>query len=325
MCLIITGLRAQDIHFTQYLASPLSLNPAETGHFDGNWRFSNNYRNQWSSIGVPYKTISVGIDKPFRVKKGAIGLGLYFVNDKSSSAFLTENKVLLSFTYHLKFADKHNLGIGVQGGYVVKSFQSNDLTFPSQFNESSGVFDNALDNNLEQIDENIDYPDLNIGLVYSNNGQKIKPVVGFSVFHINSPKKSFLREDDKLAPRIVAHANLRYLLNKNIYIKPHALFMFHKGAKDVVAGIEGGYLMPEKYLLDIIYLGVQSRTGFSTFDAISPVLGVGLFNFEIAVSYDLNISQLRSVSNMKGAFEISLIYKNLYKVLETITLPCDRY
>jgi len=103
------------------------------------------------------------------------------------------------------------------------------------------------------------------------------------------------------------------------------IFMIHKGAKDIVGGLEAGYLFPEKSLVDIIYLGVQSRTAFSTFDAVSPVLGIGLFNFEIAVSYDVNISQLRSVSNMKGAFEISLIYKDFYKVLETITLPCDRY
>jgi type IX secretion system PorP/SprF family membrane protein len=325
MCLITFVLKAQDIHFTQYMASPLSLNPAETGHFDGNWRFANNYRNQWSSIGIPYKTISVGIDKPFRVKSGAVGLGVYFVNDKSGSAFLNENKLMLSCTYHIKIGGNHNLGIGIQGGYVVKNFQSNDLTFPSQFNETSGLFDNSLDNYIMQIDESINYPDLNLGLVYSNWSSSIKPVIGFAIFHVNNPKKSFLREDDKLPPRIVAHGNLSYNISQSIYLKPHALFMIHKGAKDIVGGLEAGYLFPEKSLVDIIYLGVQSRTAFSTFDAVSPVLGIGLFNFEIAVSYDVNISQLRSVSNMKGAFEISLIYKDFYKVLETITLPCDRY
>ena len=45
----------QDVHFTFPEYSPLSLNPALAGAnyaIEGNV----NYRNQWSSLGVPYKT-----------------------------------------------------------------------------------------------------------------------------------------------------------------------------------------------------------------------------------------------------------------------------
>ena len=40
-------LNAQDIHFSQYYASPLTLNPALTGKFNGLWRVTGIYRDQF--------------------------------------------------------------------------------------------------------------------------------------------------------------------------------------------------------------------------------------------------------------------------------------
>ena len=37
---------AQDVHFTQYFTSPLTLNPANTGLVNCDWRVSSNYRTQ---------------------------------------------------------------------------------------------------------------------------------------------------------------------------------------------------------------------------------------------------------------------------------------
>jgi len=36
---------AQDPHFSQFFASPLTLNPAFTGKFSGNYRIAGNHRN----------------------------------------------------------------------------------------------------------------------------------------------------------------------------------------------------------------------------------------------------------------------------------------
>ena len=41
---------AQDPNFSQFFASPLTLNPALTGKFDGVYRIAGNYRNQWPTI-----------------------------------------------------------------------------------------------------------------------------------------------------------------------------------------------------------------------------------------------------------------------------------
>ena len=41
---------AQDANFSQFYASPLTLNPALTGKFHGTLRVAGNYRNQWPTI-----------------------------------------------------------------------------------------------------------------------------------------------------------------------------------------------------------------------------------------------------------------------------------
>ncbi|MES1226414.1 MAG: type IX secretion system membrane protein PorP/SprF, partial [Bacteroidota bacterium] len=51
LCLLLgTAALAQDPNFSQFFASPLTLNPALTGKFDGVYRVAGNYRNQWPTI-----------------------------------------------------------------------------------------------------------------------------------------------------------------------------------------------------------------------------------------------------------------------------------
>ena len=46
----------QDIHWSQFNDNQLYQNPAHTGHFDGDYRFIGNYRDQWRSVTVPFST-----------------------------------------------------------------------------------------------------------------------------------------------------------------------------------------------------------------------------------------------------------------------------
>src|SRR6266516_4793846 len=53
---------AQDPNFSQFFASPLTLNPALTGKFDGVYRIAINYRNQWPTIFNAFRTYTVSAD-----------------------------------------------------------------------------------------------------------------------------------------------------------------------------------------------------------------------------------------------------------------------
>ena len=52
--LVISSVaKAQDIHFSQWMFSPLNLNPGETGAYEGDYRVVGNYRSQW---GLSWKS-----------------------------------------------------------------------------------------------------------------------------------------------------------------------------------------------------------------------------------------------------------------------------
>ena len=120
--LLISGVETkaqQDIHFSQFVSSPLNINPALAGIFDGDLRIANNYRNQWSSVSSPYKTISAGIDgvlsRP-KGEKGILGGGLNFYNDIAGDSEMTTTNVGLTVAYHLPLTDYQYLSFGLQGG-----------------------------------------------------------------------------------------------------------------------------------------------------------------------------------------------------------------
>src|SRR5688572_10241991 len=76
----------QDPHFSQYSYTPLQLNPAFTGVFDGLARISNTYRSQWSGLGDGFKTIHLSADAPVgkaKLKDKFFGIGGMIYQDKA--------------------------------------------------------------------------------------------------------------------------------------------------------------------------------------------------------------------------------------------------
>ena len=80
-------VHAQDPHFSQFFSSPLTLNPAYTGKFDGSFRVAGNYRNQWPTINNAFTTATASVD--FDILQNRIpefdtwGIGIMGMNDQS--------------------------------------------------------------------------------------------------------------------------------------------------------------------------------------------------------------------------------------------------
>ena len=92
--------RAQDPHFSQFFSSPLTLNPAFTGKFDGVLRIAGNYRNQWPSINNAYTTGTISVDFPILRNKlpemDTWGIGILGLTDQAAAGILTTNYLGLS-------------------------------------------------------------------------------------------------------------------------------------------------------------------------------------------------------------------------------------
>jgi type IX secretion system PorP/SprF family membrane protein len=317
-------LLSQDIHFSQFYASPHTLNPAETGNYDGDWRIMNNHRRQWAAITPPYSTTTIGYDKQFYRSNDKISAGGIFINDKSGDGKLLVNKFFLSGAYHKQFGG-HNLSAGLQAGYVMKSFSAQALSFPDQWNSNNGQFDTSLPTGDNSLSQQSNYADFNAGVLWGTKMNSFEPYAGISFFHLSSPKETFLNGNEKISIRQNFHGGAKIILNEKFYLQPDFQFIGQKKANNMLSGFNIGYVLPDSETIKTIYGGTFFRNGISrNSDAFIITSGLKYKNFLLGLSYDINISDLKLATRNKGAIEFSLIYIAPSSLLNKITVPCER-
>src|SRR5215813_8320278 len=131
---VVTCAFTQDLHFSQFMNSPLLTNPANTGFIpQADYRLGVNYRNQWSSImTVPYKTMSAWGDvQAFRdrMENGWLGLGGVILHDVAGSGNLTSTKVYGSVAYHQMINSGSLVSAGFNVGWANKQINVRNLSF----------------------------------------------------------------------------------------------------------------------------------------------------------------------------------------------------
>lgn len=116
----LTMLSAQDVHFSQAIYSPLTLNPALAG-INSPITAIVNYRTQWKSVASPYSTIAASFDMRInenrRQRKGIFAFGVNFLNDKAGDARISTTNVNLSLAYHLIVNRRSTIGLGIYSGF----------------------------------------------------------------------------------------------------------------------------------------------------------------------------------------------------------------
>lgn len=308
------NLDAQDLHFSQYFANPLSFNPANTGFFDGSYRLGVNHKQQWpwaiDGKFLNYNTSSAYADFSFLDKKindlDWAGIGFNFLNDQAGDGNLSANKAYLSLAYHkgLDKQHKHFLSIGLTAGFVHRSINFPALYFNNQWVDRQG-FDLSLSNFEDLNKESINYLDLGIGIQGKNQlSPKFNLSYGLSFLHLNKAKESFYLEDNRLGIRYLIQAGLEYKINERFDLNSSFYFSQQKKARDLLFGTMMGFLTHNnpKEKTSKIYLGVYYRLK----DAISPILGYQYHKTRILINYDINLSSLSKASKGNGGFEFSL-------------------
>ncbi|MFZ9661636.1 MAG: type IX secretion system membrane protein PorP/SprF, partial [Chitinophagaceae bacterium] len=99
--LTITMLaKAQDPHFSQFFSSPLTLNPAYTGKFDGKYRLAINYKNQWHPINYAFTTSTISADLPLLTNYLPLydtwGIGIIGLSEQTANKAFTNSYLGIS-------------------------------------------------------------------------------------------------------------------------------------------------------------------------------------------------------------------------------------
>lgn len=307
---LVSVSKAQDPNFSQFFASPLTLNPAFTGKFDGVYRVAGNYRNQWPTINNAFTTGTASVD--FGILKNHIpdidqfGVGIMGFSDRAGNGVLVSNAVALSAAYHKSLDENgdNQIGAGFQGSFMNKRLDVTKVVFEDQLTPLgfTGVTNEIFDNN--QV--NVKYFDLNAGVLYNGttNGYN-NFYLGASMYHINRPKETFQGGQYYLAARTTIQAGGKIPVGQYNYFHFSANHSMQAGAHNTMIG--GAYSMNVNNDRDNptnVYVGSWFRFG----DAIIPYVGLEFGEFQLGLTYDVNVSSLKPASNVRGGAEISLIY-----------------
>lgn len=322
---LLSSVNGQDVHFSQYYFSPLSLNPANTGNYHGDYRLFGNYRSQWRELDKAYNTYSFGGDMNIYPKNVNVSPGIFFLSDRSAD-YLSVTKIFPSAAVHFKLAG-FKLHVGVQPGIVIKSIDFYKHSFPNQLNWNTGQFDPNLPNTESIAGQRLTYFDLNLGFAASRRIGKVEPEFGVAMFHLNHPKESFFDDNNHLPVRQAYNGAISYSVTSSIILKLHSLYGYTTKASDWVSGLNIEYVLSRTaFFSNSVFAGFMWRDGFKrNYDAGIVTAGISFNQYTIGFSYDITMSELKTSVNGRGALELAFIYRAKSTRLIKRVIPCERY
>jgi type IX secretion system PorP/SprF family membrane protein len=337
LILIFFGLvhtaQAQDPGFSQFFASPLTLNPALTGKFDGVVRVAGNYRNQWPAINNAFITSTVSVDAPIFVNRlpenDTWGIGFMAMTDKTASGILNDNYFAISTAYHLSLDENgyHSIGVGFQGSYANQSLDGTRLTFEDGL-QLDGTWLRSPTEAINSEYVSVHYFDAGVGALYNatTNGNN-NYYFGVSAYHLNHPKVSFLGVDTINVPtRLTFHGGGFFPIAgsaSTIYVS--GLVNNQAGAREYVLGGAWQIAASTDEANPVnFYAGLWGRFTNNTTDAVIPYVGLDYSDFSLGITYDVNVSSLQTASQSRGGIEVSLIYIKK-RGTGHHSIPCPRF
>lgn len=304
-----TKLQAQDHQYSQFFNSPVYLNPALNGQFEGDLRMNLIYRNQWTTLNGGPTYLSASID--YNVPQFGGGVGLLFTHGSEGPAYLTKNNISGIYSYSVGSSD-FVLSFGVQAGFTNRTLNYGNLVFSDQIDRRLG-FDPSLVSAAELPAYNNKF--------YFDTGTGINLVVGDfmiggAVQHLNHPNESFTGASARLPMRGTGHLSYIWDLNKyeNVddfeksYIIPSVVYYKQANIQSFSAGLQykrrsvsagllyrsGGEMGPSSVVVSLVFDLFVNRDG-------NEKLRFGL-------SHDIPASKL-SYSNTSGTTEGSIAYE----------------
>lgn len=323
-----TNISAQDIHFSQFFANPISYNPANTGFFKGNFRIGVNHKEQWpwaiKGKYTNYNTSSAYAD--FSIldnkmnKRDWVGIGVNFINDQAGDGTLRSNKLALALAYHkgLDRFHKHFISLGITLAYVNRAINFKELYFNNQWQDRVG-FVKELPNYENLATENFTYLDLGVGIQSRNIvSPKLKLTYGFTILHLNQAKETFYEQSNRIGLRYLVHLVAEYKFSDKVEIMGSGYFTFQKGALEGLFGALVGFELQKNQKLKSSKLltGVFYRWD----DALAPIVGYQYHKTRILMNFDINLSRLSLASKGNGGFELSIVHVGLWNA----KLPSQR-
>lgn len=318
--------KAQDVHFSHYQALPLLQNPAFSGSYEGDFELGMIHRNQWNVLGKPFVTTAATFDHKLFLLPLDWGVGMTVLDDQSGELGLRQTRILLSSGVHLQIG-RDKLGFGFQGGMNWKSYGLDGITYPGQYSRDLGQFDPDLPSGEANVSDQLNFFDLNAGLLYQVVRSWGNWKSGIAIHHINGPRESFLDRSERLEARYVLESRAEIKVGNQYFLLPSIYVQEHNGAHEILPGFGAGIYVKENSIkLEKVYLNTAFRSGINRNGDALIASGVMEFNqLKVFLTYDYNYSDFSDVTRGNGGLEFAFIFTGLSSEIKEVVLPCDRY
>ncbi len=283
---------AQDLHYSMFFNSPLNLNPALTGVFDGDQRLHANYKRQWFSVPVEYQSFDIGADMKFlsAKSKNYLSLGALINYDKAGDLNLQYTGFDLFGSYSIKVG-KGYLTPGLNLGVGFRSYDTTNGLLGEQWDGSAvnTAFAPLDPLYLGQNSENLTFVDVNFGINYRHRKASRKYFdLGLSVNNLTAPSQVFNKvnnDDSDLIRKFNIYGMMNWKVLSKIDLLINALGSFQDPYQEIVLNAQG-----KLYLNDQLNRALYLGAGYRIDDAWYPMIALEIERIYAAFSYDFTIS-----------------------------------
>ena len=304
--------KAQDHLFSQFFNAPIYLNPSLTGQFDGDFRASMLYRNQWSALGGDLSYINAAAD--VYVPKLSGGVGLSFTRSSEGVAYLVKNNIAATYSYTVG-GDDFTANFGLQAGFTNRTIDWSKLVFGDQIDRNTGYVPGSISSaQIPEVTNKFFFdPAAGVNFIYRN------AMVGFSAYHINKPDESFSGTQARLPMRMALNASLKiplsynydYMEDEGAFVIPSVVYYKQGNVQSISAGAQFKY---KGFNTGVWYR--TNQNGDSDAIVVSLILDVFLRRrdtekIRVGLSHDATTSKL-NYGNTSGTSEISVGYEKYW-------------
>jgi type IX secretion system PorP/SprF family membrane protein len=292
------------MHFSQFYASPVFLNPAFTGAGTCA-RVSLTHRSQWNGFANPYKSSLLTFDH--YLNNSHFGTGFIVAEEYAGSGSLKTTYIRPSIAFAVQLKKRYNLRLGIQPGIGIRSVNFNDLLFGDQiYRGGAGV------TSIENPAQKKTFFDLSTGALISGT----RFWAGLSFTHLNRPNESLMGSYSQHLPTLISlHGGIKLDLNpdeKEAFRKKYFTPVLHYRLQNKFDQLDiGFYLTRYVFTAGVWYRGIPGlqsiNKSYINQDALVFVGGFQQERLKFGYSYDMTISGLKSIS--RGAHEISLSFQ----------------
>ena len=334
-----TMLSAQDIHYTQFEATPMTVNPSYTGMFDGKVRAAVLYRNEWKSVVTPYTTTTASVDLPLVTftNNSYLAAGTQLMHDIAGDGNLNNFNGTLSVAFHKLCgydSTRHrqrpsDLAVGLQVGYNQDYPRANisDLYFGSEpYTDLHAPYNLWYGNTYNSYTANA-------GISFSRAvSPRFNYSIGISCNNFNQPNDPLLKVQNEisgLAQRYTGSAGFNWTPVNRLSVRPAALYLRSsrngQGDNKLIAGSEFQYKIKKQVTgsAPAVFLGGWYRTG----DTKMATAGYQSKRIRIGISYDFRLTgEQFTYSSETGGFDVMLRYTASRSGKSSRKpIPCDRF